>query len=74
MVDEFCRAAEFVPTPGGTPLHLVATFQRGVRERDREIERLKNINCHFYYAQSLYEILFWFCTVGCEGLIHLFSL
>ena len=30
MVDEFCRAAEFVPTPGGTPLHLVATFQRGV--------------------------------------------
>ena len=31
MVDEFCRAAEFVPTPGGTPLHLVATFQRGVR-------------------------------------------
>ena len=34
MVDEFCRAAEFVPTPGGTPLHLVATFQRGVREYD----------------------------------------
>ena len=30
MVDEFCRAAEFVPTPGGTPLHLVATFQRTV--------------------------------------------
>ena len=28
MVDELCRAAEFVPTPGGTPLHLVATFQR----------------------------------------------
>ena len=30
MVDEFCRAAEFVPTPGGTPLLLVATFQRTV--------------------------------------------
>ena len=33
MVDEFCRAAEFVPTPGGTPLHLEAgkgPFQRTV--------------------------------------------
>ena len=33
MVDEFCRAAEFVPTPGEAPLHLVAgkgPFQRTV--------------------------------------------
>ena len=33
MVDEFCHAAEFVPTPGEAPLHLVAgkgPFQRTV--------------------------------------------
>ena len=33
MVDEFCRAAEFGPTPGETPLLLVAgkgPFQRTV--------------------------------------------
>ena len=33
IVDEFCRAAEFVPTPGEAPLHLVAgkgPFQRTV--------------------------------------------
>ena len=33
MVDEFCRAAEFVPTPWEAPLHLVAgkgPFQRTV--------------------------------------------
>ena len=36
MVDEFCRAAEFVPTPGEAPLHLVAgkgPFQRTVPGR-----------------------------------------
>ena len=34
IVDEFCRAAEFVPTPWEAPLHLVAgkgPFQRTVQ-------------------------------------------
>ena len=44
MVDEFCRAAEFVPTPGEAPLHLVAgkgPFQRTVRPSECDSPNLK---------------------------------
>ena len=41
IVDEFCHAAEFVPTPREAPLLLVVAgkgpFQRGVQE-DRELK------------------------------------
>ena len=46
MVDEFCRAAEFVPTPGEAPLHLVAgkgPFQRTV---NRYSKTKKHVTAH----------------------------
>ena len=55
MVDEFCRAAEFVPTPGGTPLHLVATFQRGVYASTMSAKYLTRDILSFSSSRLSYE-------------------
>ena len=60
IVDEFCRAAEFVPTPGEAPLHLVAgkgPFQRTVKDDGHMLKNCQTVVDNDGYTTGLNEKL-----------------